>query len=84
MKQVYDFLEQGYPVITCINGWEDLRTDHWVTVYQYTGTSTDGSNLKPEDFMCVDPYYGDKCRLNTAANYVGIRSVCIYAQNTCS
>lgn len=69
LENVYNFLKEGYPVIVYSNDGNNGKTEHWVTVYQYTGTSTSGSNVKASDFMCVDPWLGNKCRLDQSTNF---------------
>lgn len=69
LKTVYDSLKEGYPILVQVNDGTHGSKPHWVTVYKYTGTSTNGSNLNAADFMCADPNYGDKRRLNMATNF---------------
>lgn len=82
-KKVYDFLKDGYPVIVQVNVGSTSVKPHWVTVYQYTGTSTNGDDVIASDFMCVDPKYGDERRLNTAVNYSKMGRIVVYKQKVC-
>lgn len=86
LQKVYNLLKEGYPVIVHINDGSNGATQHWVTVYQYTGTSTNGSNLNVSDFMCADPYYGDTRRLDEAMNFnknSPVNSIRVYKQKVC-
>jgi len=66
LKLVYDTLKDGYPIIVQVN--VGIK-EHWVTVYQYTGSSTNGQNLNVSDFMCIDPNTGKPCKFNQSVNF---------------
>lgn len=86
LEKVYNLLKEGYPVIVQVNAGSNTVLPHWVTVYQYTGTSTNGSNLNVADFMCADPWYGDTRRFDTAANFnknSPVNSIRVYKQKVC-
>lgn len=86
LTNVYDLLKSGYPAIVQVNDGSNGKTPHWVTVYQYTGTSINGNSLSLNDFMCADPYTGTTCRLNNATN-INLQSpvnrVVVYKQKVC-
>ncbi len=86
LKSVYNLLKEGYPAVVKINDGSNGKTQHWVTIYRYTGESTDGSDLDFADFVCADPYHGDTRTLDTAMNFNPNRpasEIHVYKQKVC-
>ncbi len=86
LQKVYDLLKEGYPVIVEVNHDPEHLKSHWVTVYQYTGTKMNVNKSDASDFMCLDPWTGESCKLDNSLHFdesSPVNRMCYFKQKVC-